>query len=95
MPRDETHRGFRRHGILGTTPPMNSQRVLGVILLALGMLFFFIGRNATESMNQGIHEGLTGQYTDRTTWYLLVGLAMTLVGGAMALLGGGGRTRST
>ena len=73
---------------------MNSQRLLGIILLVLGGVFFFIGLNATDSFTEEVTEGLTGKFTDKTTWYLIGGLAMALVGGAMALVGGGGKPRS-
>ena len=72
---------------------MNSQRALGLILLVLGIGLLLFGLNATESLTEEISEGLTGKYTDKTTWYILGGIAMALVGGAMALVGGG-RTRS-
>jgi len=73
---------------------MNSRRILGVILLFLGVLFFLEGLNATDSLTEEVSEGLTGRYTDQTTWFLLSGLAMTLVGGALAFVGGGEKPRS-
>lgn len=73
---------------------MNSRRTLGVILLFLGLVFFLVGLNATDSLAEEVSEGLTGRYTEQTTWNLLVGLAMALVGGALALVGGGERPHS-
>jgi hypothetical protein len=72
---------------------MSSQRILGVVLLAVGVVLLLFGLNATDSLTEEVKEGLTGKYTDKTTWYILGGVALTLVGGAMALIGGG-RTRS-
>jgi hypothetical protein len=40
-----------------------------------------------------VTEGVTGKYTDETTWFILGGIALSLVGGALVLVGGG-RTRS-
>jgi hypothetical protein len=68
---------------------MSSQRLLGLVLLVIGAVLFFIGLNATDSVSDNISEGLTGKFTDKTTWYLIGGLAMALVGGAMTLFGGG------
>jgi hypothetical protein len=72
---------------------MSPQRILGLVLLVVGLVLFAIGLNATDSVTEDISEGLTGKFTDETTWYLLGGLAMALAGGAMSLFGGG-RTRS-
>jgi len=72
---------------------MNPQRILGIVLLVVGIILFAFGLNATESVTDTVSEGLTGKYTDKTTWFLIGGIAMALVGGAMALFGGG-RSRS-
>lgn len=72
---------------------MNYQRILGLVLLVLGVGLLLFGLNAADSLTEEVTETLTGRYTDATTWYILSGLAMALVGGALAL-GGGGRMRS-
>jgi drug/metabolite transporter (DMT)-like permease len=72
---------------------MSPQRILGVVLLVVGIVLLLFGLNATDSLTEHVTEGLTGKYTDKTTWYILGGIALALVGGAMALIGGG-RTRS-
>lgn len=74
---------------------MNSQRLLGIVLLVVGIVLFAFGLNATESLTDTVSEGLTGKYTDKTTWFLIGGIAMALVGGAMALFGGGRSPRVT
>ena len=72
---------------------MNSQKLLGVILLVVGVVLFVFGLNATDSLADSISEGVTGKYTDKTTWFIIGGLAAALVGGALALFSGG-KTRS-
>jgi hypothetical protein len=72
---------------------MSSQRILGVVLLAVGIGLLIFGLNATDSFSEKVTEGVTGKYTDETTWFILGGIALSLVGGALALVGGG-RTRS-
>ena len=72
---------------------MNSKLALGLVLLVVGVVLFFMGLNATNSVTEEVREGLTGKYTDKTTWYLVGGIALALVGGAMALVGRG-RPRS-
>ena len=73
---------------------MNSQRILGLVLFAVGGVLLYFGLNATDSVTEHVSESLTGKYTDKTTWYLLIGLAMALVGSAMALIGGRSKASS-
>jgi hypothetical protein len=72
---------------------MSPQRIVGMILLVVGVGLLLFGLNAADSLTEEVSETLTGRYTDATTWYILGGLAMALVGGAITLVGGG-RTRS-
>jgi hypothetical protein len=72
---------------------MNSQRILGLALLVVGVIILVFGLNATESVSDTVSEGLTGRYTDKTMWYIIGGSALALIGGGMTLFGGG-RARS-
>jgi len=68
---------------------MNSRRSLGLALLVVGVLILAFGLNATGSFSDSVKEGLTGRYTDRTMWYILGGSALAVLGGGMAMFGGG------
>lgn len=68
---------------------MNSQRLLGIALLVAGVLLLVFGLNATESVGESVKEGVTGRYTDKTTWFIVGGAAAAIVGGLMTLFGGG------
>ena len=59
-----------------------------LVLLVVGVVLFVFGLNATDSLADSVSEGVTGKYTDKTTWYIIGGLAMALVGGALALFSG-------
>jgi hypothetical protein len=72
---------------------MNSQRILGVVLLVVGVIVLLFGLNASDSVTDTVKEGFTGRYTDKTMWYIIGGAGLTVAGGALALLGGG-RMRS-
>lgn len=72
---------------------MALQRIVGVILLVVGVGMLLFGLNAADSLTEEVAESLTGRYTNATTWYILGGLAMSLLGGAITLVSGG-RTRS-
>jgi hypothetical protein len=65
-----------------------SPRILGVVLLVVGLILVAFGLNSTESAADTVKEGLTGRYTDRTMWYLIGGAALAVLGGGIALIGG-------
>lgn len=64
---------------------MNPMRVLGVALLAIGVVFFVIGLNATDSPVEQVSETFTGKYTSETLWYIAGGLGAIVGGGLFAL----------
>lgn len=66
---------------------MNPYRTVGIVLLVAGAILLFFGLRATDSVGESITEGLTGKYTDRTTWYIVGGAAAAVVGGLMAFVG--------
>lgn len=72
---------------------MASGRILGFILLAVGVALLVFGLNQTDSPVEKVTEGVSGRYTDTTMWYIIGGIAAAVGGGAL-LLFGGGRTRS-
>ena len=67
---------------------MNSQRILGLAMLVAGIALLVFGLNATDSVTESVKEGLTGTYTDRTTWYLIGGAAMAVLGLGLGAIGG-------
>lgn len=66
---------------------MSTNRIIGIILIIVGGGLLYFGLQATGSMTEEVHEGLTGRFTDETTWYLLGGGAALVVGLIMALRG--------
>ncbi|HTF91168.1 MAG TPA: DUF3185 family protein [Planctomycetota bacterium] len=65
-----------------------SPRILGIVLLVIGLILVAFGLNASDSAADSIKEGFTGRYTDKTMWYLIGGAAMAVAGGGLALMGG-------
>lgn len=59
---------------------MSPQRVLGVLLLAIGIVLVVVGVNATDSVGDRLSNFFTGQFTDGTVWYLLGGAALGIGG---------------
>lgn len=71
---------------------MNSQRILGVVFLVVGVVLFLFGLNATDSVADTVSEGFTGKYTDETMWFIIGGLVAAIVGFVLML--GGRRLHS-
>lgn len=66
---------------------MQPARLVGVIVLVIGIILLGFGLNATDAPVDQISETLTGKYTDGTMWYLIAGGAAIVAGGLLALLG--------
>ena len=59
--------------------------LIGAVALAVGALLLVLGLNASSSPMESMMHGLTGQYSDRTTWMLVGGVALIVVGGVLTL----------
>ncbi|MFN4283696.1 MAG: DUF3185 family protein [Alphaproteobacteria bacterium] len=66
---------------------MQPARLIGFVLLAVGAILLAFGFNAADAPADQISEALTGQYTDRTMWYLIGGGAAVVAGGLLAFFG--------
>jgi hypothetical protein len=64
---------------------MGPQKIIGLVLLVGGIVFFMIGENASHSFADSMSNTFTGKFTDRTTWYI-VGGAISVGLGMMAML---------
>ena len=72
---------------------MGMVRILGLVLLAVGIVLLIFGYNASQSVGEKIVEGFTGHFTNQTTWYLIGGVVAG-VGGLGLAVWGGGRART-
>lgn len=66
---------------------MNSQRVLGFVLLVVGILAFAVGLNASHSVTDQVSNTFLGRFTDSTTWYMIGGIAAAVIGLLLVLFG--------
>jgi Protein of unknown function (DUF3185) len=71
---------------------MNPSRIIGLILLIVGVGLLVVGMNASHSVADQVSNTFTGRFTQATTWYIVGGIACGLVG-VFAMIGGG-RARS-
>jgi hypothetical protein len=71
---------------------MNGTRIIGLILLAVGVTLLIFGYNASQSVGERIVEGVTGHFSNQTMWYLIGGVAAVVGGLGLSVWGGGRAT---
>lgn len=54
---------------------MKADKIVGLVLFAVGLLLLYFGYRATETVTEQVHETVTGRYTETTMWYLIAGTA--------------------
>ncbi len=59
---------------------MASSKLLGIVLLVVGIGLLYFGYQSTQSLGGQVTETLTGRFTDETMWYLIGGAAATAAG---------------
>jgi len=67
---------------------MNAGRIIGFVLLAVGVVLLLFGLNATDALGEEVKENLTGKYSDGTMLYLVGGIAAIVLGAGLAFFGG-------
>ncbi len=60
------------------------QRVIGIALVAVGVILLVMGVMAADSLASDISRFFTGTPTDRSVWLLIGGVASLIVGGLLA-----------
>jgi drug/metabolite transporter (DMT)-like permease len=68
---------------------MSTQRILGIVLLVVGVAVLIYGVNASHSMADRMSDTFTGRFTEATTWYIIGGAASGLLGLLLVAFGGG------
>ena len=66
---------------------MSPQRILGIVLLIVGVIALVMGMNASHSVADQVSNTFTGKFTEATTWYILGGIASAIIGLLMVLFG--------
>jgi len=59
---------------------MGSNKLIGLVLLVVGIGLLYFGYQATQSLSGQVTETLTGRFNDETMWYLIGGAAATAAG---------------
>ena len=68
---------------------MSSQRIVGIVLLVIGVVLAVVGFNASNSVADQVTNTFTGHFTQATAWYIFGGIAAGLLGLLMLVFGGG------
>ena len=66
---------------------MNMSRVIGLVVLAIGVVLLGFAFHSTNAPMEELSNTLTGRYSDRTMWYFAVGIAAVVGGGSLAVFG--------
>ena len=67
---------------------MTPKRILGIVLLVVGVGLLVVGMNASHSVADQVKDTFTGRFTEGTTWYILGGIALGIVGLLLTAFGG-------
>ena len=59
---------------------MESQKLIGIILLVVGVILLYFGWQSTQSVGEQLVEGLTGRFSDETLWFIIAGAAAAVGG---------------
>ena len=70
---------------------MNPIRIGGVVLVVVGVVMLIYGLNASHSLADTLSHTWSGRFTERTTWYIIGGIALGVAGLLVAGFGGRGK----
>ena len=59
---------------------MGSSKLVGIVLLVVGVGLLYFGYQSTQSLGNQLSETVTGRFTDQTMWYLIGGAAAAALG---------------
>jgi len=59
---------------------MGASKLVGIVLLVVGIALLYFGFQSTESIGNELSETLTGRFTDTTMLYLIGGAAASAAG---------------
>ena len=65
---------------------MSSNKMIGLVLLAVGIVLLVMGYNAAQSVGSQFKQAFTGSMTDKATLLYLGGAVMTAIGAYLAFL---------
>ncbi|TVQ41693.1 MAG: DUF3185 family protein [Wenzhouxiangella sp.] len=65
---------------------MNPKFLIGIALLVVGLILLYLGYQSSQGLDDQISEAITGEYTDSTVWYWVLGGVSAVVGVVLLVL---------
>lgn len=65
---------------------MAAQKIIGLVLLVLGLVLLYFGWQSSQSLGDQVAESFTGRFTEGTMWYLIVGCTALIAGVILTLV---------
>ena len=65
---------------------MSSQKLIGFVLLAVGIVLLVLGYNASQSLGSQVSQAFSGSMSDKATWLYLGGAVLLAAGAYLAFL---------
>ncbi|MDQ2076790.1 DUF3185 family protein [Marinimicrobium sp. ABcell2] len=59
---------------------MGAPKLVGIVLLVVGVLLLFFGWQSSQAIGDQVTEAVTGRFTDATMWYFILGAAAVAAG---------------
>jgi choline-glycine betaine transporter len=59
---------------------MSMTQILGAVALVIGLVLLGFAYQASNAPMEQVSEAITGQYTNQTMWYLILGIAAAVGG---------------
>lgn len=66
---------------------MSASQILGIVVAVIGAILVGFAYHASNAPLDQLSNTLTGRFTDRTMWYLVLGIGVALGGTLIALFG--------
>ena len=71
---------------------MSTQRIIGIVMLAVGVILLVIGMNSSHSFADQLSNTFTGRFTENTQWYIVGGIVVAITGASLLFIGGRGKS---
>lgn len=65
---------------------MAAAKLVGVVLLVVGVLLLFFGWQSSQGIDDQVTEAVTGRFTDTTVWYFILGAAAVVAGAFLTFI---------